>query len=115
MVIRNSNFQLLQRPSMAACLGCATIHDGRSDMVSSPDEDAGIGWVFQDAKDTGIDRLNPDHLAMTRFTRECRDQKFLIAIPQQNLPHTAQLTKFAKDGRNSFLDLPVGCLFDALV
>jgi len=35
---------------------------------------------------------------MTGLTRECGDQQFLIAIPEQNLPHTAQLTKLAKDG-----------------
>jgi len=41
--------------------------DGSASMVSSPDEDASIGRVFQDAKDTGIDRLDP---AIVRIVKD---------------------------------------------
>src|SRR5258708_37501566 len=46
VVIRNGNFPLLRRPSVATCLACASIHDGSASVVSSPDEEASIGWVF---------------------------------------------------------------------
>ena len=84
-------------------------------MVSSPNEDTSVGWVFQNAEDTGIDRLDPDHFAVTRLTRECRNQQFLIAVPKQNLAHTAQLTKLAQDARDGFLDLTIRCLLDAFI
>src|ERR1700692_169020 len=100
---------------MAACLSCAAIHDGSASMVSSPHEDTGIGWVFQKSENTGIDRFDPDHLAVTGLARECRDQQFFVAIPKQNLAHTAQLAKLAEDARDGFLNLTIRCLLHAFV
>src|SRR5581483_2811361 len=100
---------------MTACLACTGIHDGCASVVSSPDEDASIGWVLQDAEDTAIDRFDPDHLAVTALARACRDQQFFVAIPKQNLAHAAQLAKLAEDARDGILNLTIRCLLDAFV
>src|SRR5207245_5740970 len=47
--------------------------------------------------------------------RECGNQQFLVTIPEQNLTHTAQLTKLAKDARDGFLNLTIRCLLDAFI
>jgi hypothetical protein len=74
-------------PSGPRVFARAAIHDGSASLVSSPDEDTGdedtgIGWVCQKSENTGIDRFDPDHLALTGRPRECRDQQFLVAIPK---------------------------------
>jgi hypothetical protein len=46
VVIRNGNFPLLQRASVATRLACAAIDNGSASVISSPNEDASIGWVF---------------------------------------------------------------------
>jgi hypothetical protein len=48
--------------------------DGSTSMVSSPDEDASIGRVFQDAKDTGIYRLDPAIVRIVRIVDRCGAQ-----------------------------------------
>jgi len=82
VVVGDRNFPLFQRASVTACLTRAAIHDGGASMVPSPDEDTGIGRVFQETEDAGVDRFDPDHSAVTGLARECRDQQFLVAIPK---------------------------------
>jgi hypothetical protein len=52
---------------------------------------------------------------VTRLTRERGNQQFLVTIPEQNLTHTAQLTKLAKDVRDGFLNLTIRRLLDAFI
>jgi hypothetical protein len=68
---------------MTACLTRAATYDGGASMVPSPDENTGIGRVFQETENRRIDRRDPDHVAVTGSAWECRDQQVLVAIPKQ--------------------------------
>jgi len=65
VVVGDCNLPLFQRASMTACLTRAATYDGGASMVPSPDENTGIGRVFQETENRRIDRRDPDHVAVT--------------------------------------------------
>src|SRR4030088_1385669 len=84
-------------------------------MLSAPDEYAGVGGVFQDTEDSSIDRMIPDELSLAGLSRVSRNRYLFVAIPEQNLTHTAEFAEFSENACNCLLDLTIRCLLHAIV
>jgi hypothetical protein len=100
---------------VAAGLARPAVDDRGARLFPSPDKNAGIGGVLQDAEDARINRTHPDNLPVAGLTGETRDQQLFIPVPEHDLAHTSQFTKLAEDAGNRFLYLAIGRLLDAFI